>query len=154
MVRATDADNFLAANQLISTLKAQLATQTELAKESQRLRQQLETSQSKLEQLQEQVSSCNASLSEAKAENKTLSTKLAAARSAESANAKVPSSAIKGPNANMRLNANAEAAAKIPQMKADLYRDMTGLIIQSVRQGQNTEMYNCIQTGRNGSKSI
>ncbi|KAI6087954.1 chromosome segregation protein Csm1/Pcs1-domain-containing protein [Hypoxylon rubiginosum] len=139
------------ANQLISTLKAQLATQTELAKESQRLRQQLETSQSKLEQLQEQVSSCNASLSEAKAENKTLSTKLAAARSAESANAKVPSSAIKGPNANMRLNANAEAAAKIPQMKADLYRDMTGLIIQSVRQGQNTEMYNCIQTGRNGT---
>ncbi|KAI1763765.1 chromosome segregation protein Csm1/Pcs1-domain-containing protein [Hypoxylon sp. FL1150] len=139
------------ANQLISTLKAQLANQTELAKESQRLRQQLEASQSKLEQLQDQVSSSNASLSEAKTEIKTLSTKLAAARSAESANAKVPGSAIKGPNANMRLLASAEAAAKIPQMKADLYRDMTGLIIQSVKQEKSIETYNCIQTGRNGT---
>ncbi|XXG99149.1 Transcriptional activator of fatty acid utilization [Hypoxylon texense] len=139
------------ANQLIATLKAQLAAQTELAKESQRLRRELESSQSKLEQLQDQVSGTNASLSEAKSEIKTLSTKLAAARSAESANAKIPSSAIKGPNANMRLLANAEAAAKIPQMKADLYRDMTGLIIQSVKQEQSVETYNCIQTGRNGT---
>ncbi|KAI1775207.1 chromosome segregation protein Csm1/Pcs1-domain-containing protein [Hypoxylon cercidicola] len=139
------------ANQLIATLKAQLSTQTELAKESQRLRQQLETSQSKLEQLQDQVNGANASLSEAKTEIKTLSTKLAAARSAESANAKMPSSAIKGSNANMRHLASVEAAAKIPLMKADLYRDMTGLIIQSVKQEQSVETYNCIQTGRNGT---
>ncbi|KAI2781935.1 chromosome segregation protein Csm1/Pcs1-domain-containing protein [Daldinia loculata] len=138
------------ANQLIETLKAQLSAQTELAKEAQRLRQQLEASQTKADQLQNKVDDTNASLMEAKTEVKTLTTKLAAARSAEMT-AKIPSSAIKGSSANNRLLANAEAAAQVAQMKEDLYGDLTGLMVRGVKREQGGETYDCIQTGRNGT---
>ncbi|OTA90286.1 hypothetical protein M434DRAFT_398065 [Hypoxylon sp. CO27-5] len=140
------------ANQLIATLKAQLSAQTELAKESQRLRKELEASQTKVDQLQSKVNDTSASLSEAKTEIKTLSTKLNAARSAEPVVAKVPGSAIKGNSADKRLLANAEAAAQVAQMKEDLYGDLTGLIIRGVKREQNGgDTYDCIQTGRNGT---
>ncbi|KAI5868610.1 chromosome segregation protein Csm1/Pcs1-domain-containing protein [Durotheca rogersii] len=139
------------ANQLIATLKAQLSAQTELAKESQRLRQQLEASQGKIEQLLNKVNSTDASLSEAKTEIKTLSTKLAAARSAETASTKIPGSAIKGSSANNRLLANAEAAAQLAQLKEVLYGDLTGLIVRGVKREEGIETYDCIQTGRNGT---
>ncbi|KAI1099894.1 chromosome segregation protein Csm1/Pcs1-domain-containing protein [Jackrogersella minutella] len=140
-------------NQFITTLKAQLSTQTELAKEAQRLKKELEASQSKVDQLQNKVDDTNASLSAAKMEIKTLSTKLSAARSTESASAKVPGSAVKGNNAtNNRLLASAEAAAQIAQMKEVLYGDLTGLIIRGVKQDENgCDTYDCIQTGRNGT---
>ncbi|KAI0848109.1 chromosome segregation protein Csm1/Pcs1-domain-containing protein [Daldinia vernicosa] len=138
------------ANQLIETLKAQLSAQTELAKEAQRLREQLEASQTKADQLQNKVNDTNASLMEAKTEVKTLTTKLAAARSAE-VTSKIPGSAIKGSSANNRLLANAEAAAQVAQMKEDLYGDLTGLIVRGVKREQGGETYDCIQTGRNGT---
>ncbi|CAJ2513752.1 Uu.00g018710.m01.CDS01 [Anthostomella pinea] len=137
-------------NQLIATLKAQLSTQTELAKESQQLRQQLEASQSKVEELQSKISDLNGSLTEAKAETKTLSTKLGAARTAASTSAKVPGSAIKGANANGRLvAANAEAAAQLALTKENLYGDLTGLLICGVKREHNEDVFDCVQTGRN-----
>ncbi|OTB03317.1 hypothetical protein M426DRAFT_321886 [Hypoxylon sp. CI-4A] len=144
------------ANQLIATLKAQLSAQTELAKEAQRLRQQLEASQAKADELQNKVDDTNASLTGAKTEIKTLTTKLSAARTTDTVNAKVPGSAIKGTNSNNRLLASAEAAAQaaaqVAQMKEDLYGDLTGLIIRGVKREQNGgETYDCIQTGRNGT---
>ncbi|KAI1386282.1 chromosome segregation protein Csm1/Pcs1-domain-containing protein [Hypoxylon trugodes] len=139
-------------NELIATLKAQLSTQTELAKESQRLKQQLEASQAKVDELQDKVNDTNASLVGAKTEIKTLNTKLSAARSAETANPKIPGSAIKGSNANKGLLANAEAAAQTAQMKEVLYGDLTGLIVRGVKREQNgADTYDCIQTGRNGT---
>ncbi|KAI0899621.1 chromosome segregation protein Csm1/Pcs1-domain-containing protein [Annulohypoxylon nitens] len=142
------------ANQLIAALKAQLSTQSELAKDAQRLRQQLEASQTKVEELQNKVDDTNASLTGAKTEIKTLTTKLSAARSTEAVITKVPGSAIKGGNNNMnnRLLANAEAAAQIAQMKEDLYGDLTGLIVRGVKREENGgDTYDCIQTGRNGT---
>ncbi|KAI1207104.1 chromosome segregation protein Csm1/Pcs1-domain-containing protein [Annulohypoxylon truncatum] len=141
------------ANQLIAALKAQLSTQTELAKETQRLRQQLEASQTKVEELQNKVDDTNASLTGAKTEIKTLTTKLSAARSTEASTSKVPGSAIKGNNnLNNRLLANAEASAHVAQMKEDLYGDLTGLIVRGVKREQNGgDTYDCIQTGRNGT---
>ncbi|KAI1805235.1 chromosome segregation protein Csm1/Pcs1-domain-containing protein [Daldinia bambusicola] len=139
------------ANQLIETLKAQLSAQTELAKEAQRLRQQLEASQAKADELQSKVDNTSASLADAKTEVKTLTTKLAAARSAEANVTKIPSSAIKGSSANNRLLANAEAAAQVAQMKEDLYGDLTGLIVRGVKREEGGETYDCIQTGRNGT---
>lgn len=42
--------------------------------------------------------------------------------------------------------------AQIRQLKEELYSDLTGLIIQSVKKGEeNEDIYNCIQTGRNGT---
>src|SRR6187402_3940392 len=98
-----------------------------------------------------------ASLAEAQSENKTLSAKLAANRTAsasvESANSKLPGSAIKG-NGGIRLMGTAEAAqvAQAAQLKEDLYSDLTGLIIRSVKRESEEDIFDCIQTGRNGSK--
>lgn len=97
------------------------------------------------------------SLSEAQVENKTLSTKLAANRkitaSYESANVKVPGSAIKA-NGGMRIIGSQEAAqaAQAAQLKEDLYSDLTGLIIRGVKRETEEDVFDCIQTGRNGSK--
>lgn len=144
----------VAAIQLISTLKAQLAAQTELAKEGQRFKQQLETSESTVADLQNTVDGLNASLAHAKTEMKTLSTKLSASRTAEAAAMKIPGSAIKGSTANNRMLANAESAIQAAQLKEDLYADLTGLIVRGVKRENDVEVYDCIQTGRNGSKKL
>ncbi|KAK8128307.1 hypothetical protein PG984_009415 [Apiospora sp. TS-2023a] len=145
------AENSEAADQLIATLKAQLATQTELAKEGQRLKQQVESSEGKVAVTQTKLEETTKSLTEAQGEIKTLKTKLAAARSAEAAQVRVPSSAIKSNTAPARLLANAEAAAQVAQLKEDLYADMTGLIITGIKREEDGEVYDCIQTGRNGT---
>lgn len=144
----------VAAKQLISTLKAHLAAQTELAKEGQRLKQQVETSESTVADLQNTVVSLNASLSQAKIEIKTLSTKLSASRAVEAATVKIPGSAIKGSTANNRMLASAESAMQAAQLKEDLYADLTGLIVRGIKRENDVEVYDCIQTGRNGSKTL
>ncbi|KAI0506220.1 chromosome segregation protein Csm1/Pcs1-domain-containing protein [Xylaria bambusicola] len=131
--------------ELIATLKAQLAGETEVAKEVEQLRKQLEDSQKKVEELQ-------GSLTEAKAEIKTLSTKLTAARSAEPANVKIPGSAMKNNFANNRHAINAaEAAAQVAQKKENLYGDLTGLLVCGVKRENDEEVFDCVQTGRNGT---
>ncbi|KAF4632489.1 hypothetical protein G7Y89_g5640 [Cudoniella acicularis] len=169
--------NFELANENIAALKADIAAQTALAKESKTLKKKLEAQSTDLAALQLQVSQLHASLSEARsdiksqatenkallaekktlsAENKTLSTKLAANRSAaasvESAIAKVPGSAMKA-NGGIRLMGTAEAAltAQAAQLKEDLYSDLTGLIIRSVKRETEEDLFDCIQTGRNGT---
>jgi len=96
-------------------------------------------------------------LSEAHSENKTLAAKLAASRttaaSAESANAKIPGSAVKA-SGGIRMMGTAEAAqaAQAAQLKEDLYSDLTGLLIRSVKREAEDDVFDCIQTGRNGSR--
>ncbi|KAJ2987393.1 hypothetical protein NUW58_g3136 [Xylaria curta] len=138
--------------QLIATLKAQLVGETEAAKEAERLRSQLEDSQRKVEELQGKLEEAHDSLTEAKTEIKTLSTKLAAARSTESANMKVPGSAMKSTHANNRHMANAaEAAAQLAQKKENLYGDLTGLLVCGVKRENDEEVFDCVQTGRHGT---
>ncbi|RSM08038.1 hypothetical protein CDV31_008341 [Fusarium ambrosium] len=141
-----------AANQLIAELKAELAAQTALAKEGEQLRQQLEESEAKAEDLEATIEELNGSLSEAKSEIKTLSTKLAAVRSGD-VNSRVPGSAMKAGGLASRT-AQAEAAhatQATAQAKEDLYADLTDLIIRGVRQEDMEDVFDCIQTGRNGS---
>jgi hypothetical protein len=38
-------------------------------------------------------------------------------------------------------------------MKENLYADLTGLLIRAVKRKDGEDEYDCIQTGRNGSKS-
>jgi hypothetical protein len=49
---------------------------------------------------------------------------------------------------------SAEAAkeAQLRQMKEELYTDLTGLIVRGVKREEDEDVYDCIQTGRNGSK--
>ena len=51
-------------------------------------------------------------------------------------------------------SAEAAQAAQIAQLKEDLYSDLTGLLLRGVEKGAEENVYDCIQTGRNGSKSF
>lgn len=109
-----------------------------------------------LSRLQRKLKLANDSLSDAQNENKTISAKLTAARtvaaSAES-NTRAPGSAKKSAAAiRMMGGAEAVAAAQAAQLKEDLYRDLTGLIIRNVKREEEEDVFDCIQTGRNGSK--
>jgi hypothetical protein len=110
--------------------------------------------------LKSQADEAKAQFASAQTEVKALQTKLAAARntaaSIEGA-AKIPGSAIKGGPAN-RANAAASAeaaqAAQLAQLKEDLYSDLTGLIVRDVKITDTDHVYDCIQTGVNGSKLL
>ncbi|KAH6673684.1 chromosome segregation protein Csm1/Pcs1-domain-containing protein [Halenospora varia] len=170
-------ENAKIAKDEIAALKADVAAQTALAKESKILKKKLQSQTTDMAALHLQISQLQASLTEAKseiktkteenktvlaekravaAENKTLSAKLAANRNAassvESANAKIPGSAMKA-NGGIRLMGTAEAAqaAQAAQLKEDLYSDLTGLIIRSVKRESEEDLFDCIQTGRNGT---
>lgn len=43
-------------------------------------------------------------------------------------------------------------AAQVAQLKEDLYADLTGLIIRGIKREDEEDIFDCIQTGRNGSK--
>ena len=145
--------------ELIASLKKELAMQAPVAQESRKLQKILVSRESETSQLRSKVTELTASLSSAQNEMKALQAKLAASRSAsvsvESANSKTPGSAPKS-NAQVRTimvgSAEAAQAAQAAQLKEDLYSDLTGLIVRSVTRTDQGDTYDCIQTGRNGSK--
>lgn len=85
-------------------------------------------------------------LSDAQKKIETLNTKL----SAKVAETKAPGSAVKSTKTAMTGSSD---AALIQQLKEDLYSDITGLIIRGVKREEDEDVFDCIQTGRNGSKS-
>lgn len=154
------ADINTAANELIVSLKKELATQKALAQESRNLQKQLITKDGDVSRAQALATELSNSLVETQNENKVLQAKIASARTAssviESANAKTPGSAIKGKGPMRTImvgSAEAAQAAQAAQLKEDLYRDLTGLLLLGVEKGEDADLYDCIQTGRNGSES-
>jgi seryl-tRNA synthetase len=97
------------------------------------------------------------SLSSAQSENKTLSSKLTAARSsAPSENKNAPGSAVKSRVPGVVLPGTAEATkeAQFQKQKMELYSDLTNMIVLGVKKNEDDEdVYDCLQAGRNGSKS-
>ncbi|KAL8966833.1 MAG: hypothetical protein Q9197_005764 [Variospora fuerteventurae] len=147
-----------AANELIASLKKELATQKALAQESRTLQKQLAAKDTEVSKAQALATELSNSLSEARNENKVLQARVASARTTstaiESANALTPGSAIKGKGpARTIMVGSAEAAqtAQAAQLKEDLYRDLTGLLVLGVERGIEADVYDCIQTGRNGT---
>ena len=127
------------------------------------MQKQLETSQARADGLQAQIAELTLALSKAKTESKALGLRLAAARTAaESAKVSaLPGSSMKGagngargaganggPMAMMGGRSQADSAA---QLKLDLYDDLTGLIITGVKREGGEDVFDCLQTGRNGS---
>ena len=51
-------------------------------------------------------------------------------------------------------SAEAAQAAQVALLKEDLYSDLTGLILRGVERRDEADIYDCIQTGRNGSTSF
>ncbi|CAI7658595.1 unnamed protein product [Penicillium glandicola] len=146
-----------ASNELIASLKAEIDAQRKLGLQSRALQKQLKDRDDELARLKSGADEAQAQLASAQSEVKALQTKLAAARntaaSLEGA-AKVPGSAIKGGAAN-RANAAATAeaaqASQLAQLKEDLYSDLTGLIVRDVKNRESDYLYDCIQTGVNGT---
>lgn len=135
------------ANQLIASLKAEVAAQKELARDGQKLKVQLDTSESRVDALQAKVTELTNCVAGSKTEIKALNMKLTASRTAEaSAAAKVPGSALK----NGRPNDVIHQAAQM-HMKEDLYADLTGLIVRGVKKDDGEDVFDCLQTGRNGT---
>ena len=126
------------------------------------MRNQLSTRDADLAKTQALANQLSTSLAEIQNENKALQAKLANSRNAsvavESLGAKTPASAMKVKSqAQSRTlmvgSAEAAHAAQVAQLKEDLYSDLTGLILRGVDIGVEADTYDCIQTGRNGSKS-
>ena len=142
----------LAQDDFIQSLKQQIASLQSASSETSSLRDQLSALKDSNARLVAENKTLTASLSSVQTENKILSTKLAAARSSQPPESKtVPGSAVKQRSV---LPGSAEAAkeAQIRQLKEDLYSDLTGLIVRGVKRGDSEDVYDCIQTGRNGSK--
>jgi predicted nucleic acid-binding Zn-ribbon protein len=139
-----------------------LASQKSLAAESKRLHSQLSTLQSENTRLTVENKTFSNSLTTAQNEiktlqneTKTLQAKLTTLRNAKTdAPAKtVPGSAVKA-RGGLPGKKDEEEKIKIMQLKEDLYSDITGLMIHSVNRDDNEDIYDCIQTGRNGSTSL
>ncbi|KAL2810894.1 chromosome segregation protein Csm1/Pcs1-domain-containing protein [Aspergillus granulosus] len=147
-----------ASNNLITSLKAELETQKALGQKSRLLQKQLRERDAELAKLTSEAEQSTSQLTAAQNEVKALQTKLAAARNTaatlEHSALKAPGSAIKNSGTN-RANAAAAAeaaqVAQLAQLKEDLYSDLTGLIIRDVKQRNEDNLYDCIQTGVNGT---
>jgi hypothetical protein len=98
------------------------------------------------------------SLESAQKESSALSTKLSAARaSASSDNKAVPGSAMKARTGGVVLPGTAEAArdAQLQKQKVEMYCDLTNLVVVGIKKNEDEEeVYDCLQTGRNGSQFI
>jgi len=126
-----------------------------VAKEGQQLRKTIAGHETTITELQKQVSVLSEGLAQSKKENKALQTKLAVSRSAEASNA------IKGTLAGGKANGSAGQngaankaadAVHAAQLKEDLFSDLTGLIVTGVKFHDKEDIFDCLQTGRNGSK--
>ena len=144
----------------MNSLKEELAAQKILGKESRNLQKQLREREKEVTDLQSQVDDLSTQLSTAQTEIKALQSKLAAARNNNMPNdastSKIPGSAVKSvANRNGAVGAAAAEAAQaahLAQLKEDLYSDLSGLIIRNVKKRDTDYLYDCIQTGANGSE--
>jgi len=161
---STNTTTILAANELISSLKADIGAQGLLVTELASVRKEHVTTVRQTEQLALEKKQLQSLLLEAQNEIKALQVKLSVARASsaaiQSAEAapKVPGSAVKPSHGITRtlLVGSAEAAKEAQKrvLKEELYGDLTGLILRDVKrkEEEGEDVYDCIQTGRNGSK--
>ena len=155
-----------AQDDLIASLKRELASSRALSSESKSLRADLHAARSEASnratenaRLVSETKSLGASLQAAQNEAKSLSTKLAATRNAAPASdgssaSRGAASVAKNPvGKNGAGGGNMEVKeAQMSRLKEDLYSDLTGLIVRGVKKGEGEDVYDCIQTGRNGSE--
>ncbi|KAI5245348.1 hypothetical protein E4T42_06811 [Aureobasidium subglaciale] len=141
-------------NDLIASLKKELAelrkTSSTTITESAKLQSQVSSLTSENERLKDDAKATHQSLTESQNECKALTAKLEAARKTNSE--KVPGSAVKKiEHGKSALGGASAETVKENALKEELYRDLTGLIITSVKRRDGEDEYSCIQTGRNGT---
>lgn len=133
--------NIPASTKTIEYLQRELATKrSEVLQSGNRQREERDS----------EVSDLHKQLEQMRTENATLQTKLAAARKTPDP-VVVPGSALKAGVSREAATKSAESQ-RAAQLKEELYADLTGLIIRNVKKREADYLYDCIQTGRNGSK--
>lgn len=141
-----------ASNRLVTSLKKELAAQALLVAESKKHEQCAQKYEEEVKRLQTENRDAASQLTTAHQEIKALQVKLATLK-ASAADFKVPAPATKSASTQKTLIvASGNDVAQIAQLKVDLYGDLTGLIVRSVKKTEEGDTYDCIQTGRNGSK--
>ena len=142
---------------LIRALKEEIKSHQGLATECNSLKNRvLALDQAKVK-LEKENKALTLQLQEAQNENRGLSTKLAAARQksvhgADPIGPKAPSSAIKPGPLKGSSSTDGLQEPQLNKLKEDLYRDLTDLVILGTKVVDGEITYDCIQSGRNGSK--
>ena len=144
-----------ASETLISNLRTELAVQSAQAAEVASQRSEISDLNALSEKLKVENKSLESSLSSAQAEIRALQAKLAAERGA-SEQRMAPSSAVKNRVNGRQLPGTGAPDTHKTALKEQLYGDLTGLIIRDVKRREDEDgdmdVYDCIQTGRNGSE--
>lgn len=147
---------FLDQDAVIKALKQQITEMQSRSSELASLKKEMAKLEKENARLTSESKVLTTSLASSQSENKTLSTKLSAIRASAPQETKhVPGSAVKARSTGVVLPGTAEAAKELQlrQQKIDLYSDLTNLVILGVKKNEDDEdVYDCLQTGRNGSK--
>lgn len=144
------------ANELIASLKKELAeirkSSSAVTSDASGLQKQVATLTTASEKMTAERDDLKEKLKVSQNEVKSMEAKLIAARqqlSNSALEAKAQASAA------TKLNSSSTAglgdAQKDAKMKENLYADLTGLIVCGVKRLEGEDVYDCIQTGRNGS---
>lgn len=139
----------VASNRLILQFKEDVAAKSALAEEGRDLWHRLERSEAHGNSLQTEIDGLVRALSEARGKITTLSAKLAACRNVELGSAVATSTKKAG---TVICKTGSSELLQVAQAKEDLYGDLTGLIVRGLRRGDKEDLFDCIQTGRNGSE--
>jgi len=137
---------------LIAALQADLAAQTTLAAESRALAKKLAAKDAENTKLSVKIAELNKAVATAQKDNQMLQAKLTAA---EASRVQVPGSAAKAGRGGVVALAMAGLAGDQAwkcQVKEELYRDLTNLVIMTTKKDAETHVFECLQTGTNGSK--
>ncbi|KAM0464132.1 hypothetical protein ACHAO4_000859 [Trichoderma viride] len=127
LLKAKTSENTRVADEFIAELKEEIAELTKQSQQMEQLQADVSAKKASIEAMQTELAETDRRLAQAKAENKALYLKLAANRT--------------GPGENK----------PVAQTKEELYADLTGLIVRDVRRVDKEDVFDCIQTGRNGT---
>jgi len=121
-----------------------------LTTDSATLKEKFQTSQNEVKSLEAKLVAARQQVS-----NSLTTQEANGSKASSQTNGKAPSSQTAlSRSVNGSALSNATDAQKEAKMKENLYSDLTGLIIRGVkRNAEGEDEYDCIQTGRNGSKS-
>ena len=150
-------------NAVIASLKKELAEARKAStstSETANLQKQVVTLTTSNDTLSSENATLKTSLQLSQNEVKSLEAKLVGARqqlsqlpSTQEGSNKAPGAATTRADLNRSVGPNATDAQKEAKMIQNFYSDLTGLIILGVKRKEGEDVYDCIQTGRNGSKS-
>jgi chromosome segregation ATPase len=142
------------ASELIASLKKELVevrkSTSSASTETTGLQKQIDSLTSSNQKLTAERDDLKGKFQVSQNEVKSLEAKLMTARQQISHSAQEAETAAKKLNISTAMTLG--DAQKEAKMKENLYADLTGLLIRAVKRKDGEDEYDCIQTGRNGSK--